>query len=198
MSWTDQSLSWESLAALRVPMIFWYTLSCNGPSVGLPRKLKNLLMPLFLAPAISRVKLAKFSAKLVANFRRSLEGVFWASFAGENRQKHFPPKLHRRFHHQTSLRGSGLWRALLFLNGTGQMGSYVNGVGWILTDFNRILTGFYLSGPARVRPGPSKTHDFKGFLPDLSRIPWNLVKIWLKTAWPPPRPTPFTQRETAH
>ena len=30
----------------------------------------------------------------------------------ENRQQHFPPKLHRKFHHQTSLRGSGLWRAL--------------------------------------------------------------------------------------
>ena len=41
------------------------------------------------APATSRVKLAKFSAKLVANFRRSLEGDFRASFAGENRQKHF-------------------------------------------------------------------------------------------------------------
>ena len=27
-------------------------------------------------------------------------------------KKHFPPKLHRKFHHQTSLRGSGLWRAL--------------------------------------------------------------------------------------
>ena len=46
------------------------------------------------------MKLAKFSAKLVANFRRSLEGDFRASFAGENRQKHFPPKLHRKFHHQ--------------------------------------------------------------------------------------------------
>ena len=59
-----------------------------------------------------RVKLAKFSAKLAANFRRSLKGDFRASFAGENRQKHFPPKLHRKFHHQTSLRGSGLCRAL--------------------------------------------------------------------------------------
>ena len=58
------------------------------------------------------MKLAKFSAKLVANFRRSLEGDFRASSAGENRQKHLPPKLHRKFHHQTSLRGSGLWRAL--------------------------------------------------------------------------------------
>ena len=58
------------------------------------------------------MKLAKFSAKLLANFRRSLEGDFRASFAGENRQKHFPPELHRKFHHQTSLRGSGLWRAL--------------------------------------------------------------------------------------
>ena len=58
------------------------------------------------------MKLAKFSAKLVANFRRSLEGYFRASFAGKNRQKHFPPKLRREFHHETSLRGSGLWRAL--------------------------------------------------------------------------------------
>ena len=32
---------------------------------------------------MSRVKLAKFSAKLVANFRRSLEGDLRASFAGE-------------------------------------------------------------------------------------------------------------------
>ena len=58
------------------------------------------------------MKLAKFSAKLVANFRRSLEGDFRASFAGENRQEHFPPKLHRKFHHPASLRGSGLWQAL--------------------------------------------------------------------------------------
>ena len=56
----------------------------------------------------------KFSAKLVANFRRSLEGDFRASFAGGNRQKNFPPKLHRKFHHQTSLQGSGLWWALHF------------------------------------------------------------------------------------
>ena len=55
------------------------------------------------------MKSAKFSAKLVANFRRSLAGGFRASSAGENRQKHFPPKLHRKFHHQTSLRGSGLF-----------------------------------------------------------------------------------------
>ena len=60
------------------------------------------------------VKLAKFSAKLVANFRRSLDDDFRASFAGENSQRHFPPKLHRKFHHQTSLRGSGLWRAHIF------------------------------------------------------------------------------------
>ena len=32
--------------------------------------------------------------------RRSLEGDFRASCAGENRQKHFPPKPHRKFHHQ--------------------------------------------------------------------------------------------------
>ena len=44
------------------------------------------------------------------SFRRNLEGDFRASFAGESRQTHFPPKLHRQFHHQTSLRASGLWR----------------------------------------------------------------------------------------
>ena len=48
--------------------------------------------------------------------------------------------------------------------------------------FNRILTGFYLLDPARVRPAPSETHDFKGFRL-ANRIPWNLVRIWLKTAW---------------
>ena len=46
------------------------------------------------------MKLATFSAKMVANFRRSLEVVVRASFAGENRQKQFPPKLHRKFHHK--------------------------------------------------------------------------------------------------
>ena len=56
----------------------------------------------FLAPAISRVKLAKFSAELVANFRRSLEGDFRASFAGkivrsifhQNSTANFTIKLH--------------------------------------------------------------------------------------------------------
>ena len=36
--------------------------------------------------------------------------------------------------------------------------------------FNRILSGFYLLDLARVRPVPSKTHDFKGFRPDFNRI----------------------------
>ena len=36
--------------------------------------------------------------------------------------------------------------------------------------FNRILSGFYLLGAARVRPVPSETHDFKGFRPDFNRI----------------------------
>ena len=62
---------------------------------------------------ISRVKLAKFSAKLVANFRRSLEGDFRASFAGENRQKHFPQQNSTaNFTMKLHLRGSGLWWAL--------------------------------------------------------------------------------------
>ena len=37
---------------------------------------------------------------------------FSSFFCWGNRQKHFPPKLHRKVHHQTSLCGSGLWRAL--------------------------------------------------------------------------------------
>ena len=36
--------------------------------------------------------------------------------------------------------------------------------------FNRILTGFHLLDPARVRLVPSETHDFKGFGPDFNRI----------------------------
>ena len=56
----------------------------------------------FLEPAISRVKLAKFSAKLVANFWRSLAGDFRASFAGkivrnifhQNSTANFTIKLH--------------------------------------------------------------------------------------------------------
>ena len=39
--------------------------------------------------------------------------------------------------------------------------------------FNRILTGFYLLGPVRVRllypDRASETRDFKGFLPDFNR-----------------------------
>ena len=58
---------------------------------------------------------------------------------GESRQKHFPPKLHRECHHQTSLRGSGLWRALniwsvehcAFCNASDQVRSQRN-IGWAL------------------------------------------------------------------
>ena len=35
---------------------------------------------------------------------------------------------------------------------------------------NRVLTGFYLLDPDRVRAVPSETHDFKGFRPDFNRI----------------------------
>ena len=51
----------------------------------------------------------KIGGELPAKFGRRFSR---AAFARENRQKHFPPKLHRKFHHQTSLRGSGLWQAL--------------------------------------------------------------------------------------
>ena len=50
----------------------------------------------------------EIGGELPAKFGRRFSSFFcWG-----NRQKHFPPKLHRKFHHQTSLRGSGLWRAL--------------------------------------------------------------------------------------
>ena len=49
----------------------------------------------------------EIGGELPAKFGRR----FSSFFCWENRQKHFPPKLHRKLHHQTSLRGSGLWRA---------------------------------------------------------------------------------------
>ena len=49
----------------------------------------------------------EIGGELPAKFGRR----FLSFFCWENRQKHLPPKLHK-FHHQTSLRGSGLWRAL--------------------------------------------------------------------------------------
>ena len=54
----------------------------------------------------------EIGGELPAKFRRR----FSSFFCLENRQKHFPPKLHRKFHHQTSLRGSGLWRALQLIS----------------------------------------------------------------------------------
>ena len=36
--------------------------------------------------------------------------------------------------------------------------------------FSRVLTGFYLLDPVRVRAVPSETYDFKGFRPDFNRI----------------------------
>ena len=95
-----------------------------------------------LVPAIPRVKLAKFSAKLVANFRRSLEGDFRASFAGENRQKHFPPKLHRKFHHQrvqVSLSGCHF---LLCSWGTPFAQSFLE---YPVTSLNKEVRPFFLS-----------------------------------------------------
>ena len=50
----------------------------------------------------------EIGGELPAKFGRRFSSFFYWG----NRQKHFPPRLHRKFHHQTSLRGSGLWRAL--------------------------------------------------------------------------------------
>ena len=55
----------------------------------------------------------EIGGELPAKFGRR----FSSFFCWENREKHIPPKLHRKFHHQTSLRGSGLWRALLIAPG---------------------------------------------------------------------------------
>ena len=52
----------------------------------------------------------EIGGELPAKFGRR----FSSFFCWENRQKHFPPKLHRKFHHQNSLRGSGLRRALKY------------------------------------------------------------------------------------
>ena len=83
--------------------------------------------------------MAKFSAKLVVNFRRSLKGDFRAAFTGENRQKHFPPKLHRKFHHRTSLLGSGLSRALRLL-------SPLLATLFLLKNTRSLATGLFLRG----------------------------------------------------
>ena len=76
----------------------------GGPTVQLDYTHSHMISKCnsVLAPAISRVKLAKFSAKLVANFRRSLEGDFRACFAGkivrsifhQNSTANFTVKLH--------------------------------------------------------------------------------------------------------
>ena len=58
----------------------------------------------------------EIGCELPAKFGRR----FSSFFCWEDCQKHFPPKLHRKFHHQTSLRGSGLQRALE-LKGTNSM-----------------------------------------------------------------------------
>ena len=60
----------------------------------------------------------EIGGELPAKFGRS----FSSCFCWENRQKHFTPKLHRKFHHQTSLRGSGLWRALKIATNLGAAG----------------------------------------------------------------------------
>ena len=53
----------------------------------------------------------EIGGELLAKFGRSFASFFcW----GKSSEK-IPPKLHRKLHHQTSLRGSGLWRALLLL-----------------------------------------------------------------------------------
>ena len=89
------------------------------------------------------MKLAKFSAKLVANFRQSLEGDFRASFAGENGQKNLPPKLHRKFHHQTSLRGSGLGRTPRGRATTPEDFSLL--VAFLLVTFSLLFRGFFVA-----------------------------------------------------
>ena len=98
------------------------------------------LIPFSARSHFGALKIANFSAgfpRLASKFARTCQGSsdfqsevgevfgeiggelpakfgrrFSSFFCWENRQKHFPPKFHRKFHHQTSLRGSGLWWAL--------------------------------------------------------------------------------------
>ena len=64
------------------------------------RKFAEICTKLLL---IALGKGVKIQRKVAAKFGRN----FRASFAVENRQKHFPPNFHCKFHDHTSLRGSG-------------------------------------------------------------------------------------------
>ena len=72
----------------------------------------------------------EIGGELSAKFGRR----FSSFFCWENRQKHLPPKLHRKFHHQTSLRGSGLWRALPLAQvvQARDAGISLNSISWLL------------------------------------------------------------------
>ena len=72
----------------------------------------------------------EIGGELPAKFGRRFSSFFcWG-----NRRKHFPPKLQRKFHHQSSLRGSGLWRALNlyhnFFTGRGRLRNMLCTVIW--------------------------------------------------------------------
>ena len=81
-----------------------------------------IVLPLELSPKNTFLSTSDFQSEvgevfgeiggeLPAKFGRRFSSFFcWG-----NRQKHFPPKLYRKFHHRTSLRGFGLWRALRFI-----------------------------------------------------------------------------------
>ena len=111
---------------------------------------------------------------------------FSSFFYWENRQKHFPPKLHRKFHHQTSLRGSGLWRALhVFGSGPDSLAKgngkwfpivewivfYVNGVGvtklGMFLEKKKLLVGYLgkIAGVSRGSPKSLRTRSLSGVAP---------------------------------
>ena len=104
-----------------IPQVQLTARPCHGSRS--PREMQALVSvgQSRVSTIVSQLSTSNFQSESWRSFQRNwwrtsgevLEGDLRASFAGEKRQKHFPPKLHRKFHHQTSLRGSGLWRALV-------------------------------------------------------------------------------------
>ena len=78
------------------------------------------------------------------------------------------------------LESSGVQQDRQFFEDSGLIRLWANRVvrKWGSDGFSSIVTRLYLSGPDRVRPVPSETHDFKGFRPDFNRI---FHGNWLKS-----------------
>ena len=84
------------------------------------RSCQNFAEKICFWSAVVENKHQRFPERSWRSFRRNwrrTSGEVWKEIfelllLGKIVRNIFPPKLHRKFHHQTSLRGSGLWRAL--------------------------------------------------------------------------------------